>query len=114
VIREGAYKKALNEIELLKSKNVESDKEYFTELIGIFRTYLQQGKGIHSFQQTTGDLSRQLQPLQMPHEDFKKLVQALQLSDYVKFAQYTATEREREAATEEIKNSIIAIEPLKT
>src|SRR5215217_1649997 len=53
VIQEGAYKHALKELETLRTKAALDDKIYFTELIQIFRTYLQQRKGIHSFQQTT-------------------------------------------------------------
>jgi hypothetical protein len=111
-IKEGAYKNALRELEALKAKTGLDDKTYFTELILIFRTYLQHGKGIHSFQQTTDDLSRQLQALLLPHEDFKKLVHTLQLSDIAKFAQYKATADEREQAWTEIRKSIATIEPV--
>src|SRR6476620_950810 len=69
ILQEGAYKQALQELEALHNKESLDDKIYFTELIQIFRTYLQRGKGIHSFQKTTDDLSRQLQALQLPHED---------------------------------------------
>jgi hypothetical protein len=110
VIKEGAYKLALKNLDALQHRSGLDDKEYFTELILIFRTYLQQGKGIHSFQQTTDDLSRQLQQLALPHEDLKKLVQTLQLSDFVKFARYTVSDAERSVALSEIRTSIIAIE----
>ena len=112
IIREGAYKQALKELDMLKQHPGSLDTDYFTALIHIFRTYLQQGKGIHSFQQTTGDLSRQLQALALPHEDLKKLEQTLQLSDFVKIAQYHTTAAERENAWEEIRKSIVAIEQL--
>lgn len=113
-IREGALRHALRELDDLRVKEALDDKTYFTELIRIFRTYLQQRKGIHSFQQTTDDLSRQLQALQLPHEDFKKLVLTLQLSDFVKFAQLTVQPQEREEAWNEIKKSITAIENVKS
>lgn len=112
-IKEGAFRQALKELDALRSKTVPDDKTYFTELILIFRAYLHQRKGIHSFQQTTDDLSRQLQALQLPHEDFKKLVQTLQLSDFVKFAQLTVTTNERDEAWHEIKKNITAIENMK-
>lgn len=110
VMKEGAYKQALKNLEALQSKAGLDDKSYFTELILILRTYLQQRKGIHSFQQTTDDLSRQLQQLKLPNEDLKKLVQTLQLSDFVKFARYTVSEKERSEAWSEIRKSIMAIE----
>lgn len=113
-LHEGAYKRALQNLDALQLNTTADDKEYFTELIQIFRTYLQQGKGIHSFQQTTDDLSRQLQRLQLPHGDLKKLVETLQLSDFVKFAQYKVSKNEREQAWTEIKQRITAIEQLQS
>jgi hypothetical protein len=113
IIKEDAYKLALKELDSLKNKNGLDDKTYFTELILIFRTYLEQGKGIHSFQQTTDDLSRQLQALQLPHGDFKKLMHTLQLSDFVKFAQYKTASGEREQAWDEVRKTIVMIEQIK-
>jgi hypothetical protein len=113
VITERAFDKAMHQLEALRTADVPDDKIYFTELILIFRTYLQHGKGIHSFQQTTDDLGRQLQALALPHEDLKKLITTLQLSDFVKFAQYKPTGQERDQAWSEIKRSITAIEQIK-
>jgi hypothetical protein len=113
VPKEGAYKHALTALENLRAKHVQDDKMYFTELIQIFRTYLQQAKGIHSFQQTTDDLSRQLQQTGLSHEDLKKLTATLQLSDMVKFARFNVTRAEREQALTEIQQRIIALEQLK-
>lgn len=113
VIQEGAFKTALKELETLRHKSALDDKAYFTELIQIFRTYLLRSKGIQSLQQTTGDLSQKLQTLALPHGDLKKLVDTLQLSDFVKFAQYQADTAERDGAWNQIKESITAIEPLK-
>lgn len=113
VIRESAYKKAMDRLNNLQAIKEPDDKAYFTELIVIFRTYLQHGKDIHSFHQTTDDLGRQLQQLELPHEHLKKLVYTLQLSDFVKFARYSTSGTERQAAFEEIKQSIILIEQIK-
>lgn len=110
---ETALRTALKQLDALRLKTDLDDKDYFTELVEIFRTYLQQRKGIHSFQQTTDDLSRQLQTLDLPHEDLKKLVQTLQLSDFVKFAQLSATTADRDAAWHDIKTNITSIEQLK-
>lgn len=112
VLKESAYKTALTELTALNTKTNLDDKVYFTELIQIFRTYLEHGKGIHSFQQTTDDLSRQLQTLPLPSADFKKLVHTLQLSDFVKFAQYKTASGEREQAWDEIRKNIMAIEQI--
>ncbi len=111
-VRESAYETALKALDSLKTKNDLDDTAYFTELILVFRTYLQQRHGIHSFQQTTGELSRQLQRLTLPHGDLKKLVHTLELSDFVKFAQYKATAGERDEALDDIRKNIVTIEQL--
>ena len=91
---------------------MEEDKAYYTELINIFRTYLQQSKGIHSFQKTTDDLSRQIAGLKMGDPLYRPLVQTLQLSDFVKYAKYTPTTAEKEESWDVIKKSIVAIEQI--
>ncbi|HUQ96645.1 MAG TPA: hypothetical protein VM010_03200 [Chitinophagaceae bacterium] len=113
VQKESAYKIALKDLDTLHTKTALDDTTYVTELILIFRAYLQQRHGIHSFQQTTGELGRQLEQLTWQDGDLKKLVDILQLSDYIKFAQYKATATERENAWNEIKQSIVAIEQMK-
>lgn len=114
VPKESAYKIALSELDALHTKTSLDDSVFFTELIRIFRAYLEQRHRIHSFQQTTGELGRQLEQHALPDGDLKKLVATLQLSDFVKFAQYKATATERENAWTEIKQSIVRMEPLKT
>lgn len=108
---EDAYRLAVQRLERLKGE-APDDKLFFTELVNIFRDYLQRRKGIHSFQQTTDDLSRQVAALQLKG-DYGPLVQTLQLSDFVKFAKYAPTASEREAAWETIRHSINVIEQLK-
>lgn len=85
-----AYKKALLQLEKLqKDGSVSANpKQFYTELINIFRGYLRNGKGIHSFSKTTDDLSVQLKDVKLPSSDYNELVQTLRLSDLAKFAQY--------------------------
>ena len=107
-----AYRKAMAALEKLQKEGAASAnvKQYYTDLINIFRTYLKSGKGIQSFSKTTDDLSIQLQKLQLQQTDYNNLVQTLRLSDLVKFAQYGPAEQINTDAFQTIKQSITTIE----
>ncbi|MDB5208733.1 MAG: hypothetical protein JWR72_3808 [Flavisolibacter sp.] len=106
----GAYKKAMQALEKLQKDKMASSKQYYTELITIFRTYLKGAKGIQSFSKTTDDLSIQLQSLKLPAGEYTELLQTLRLSDLVKFAQYNPEERINTTSFNTIKQSITTIE----
>ncbi len=108
------YKQTLAQLDALKGKRDVEGKLYFTELVSIFRNYLQQRKGIQSHSKTTEDISRQLRTLQLPESDYNTLVQTLQLSDFVKFAKYEPLAEEKEEALNTIKKSIVTIEHSKS
>ena len=107
-----AYKKAMQQLNKLQSDKVASVnvKQYYTELIGIFRTYLKGAKGIQSFSKTTDDLSIQLQALKLPQQEYNNLLQTLRLSDLVKFAQYKPEGQINQDSFNTIKESITSIE----
>jgi hypothetical protein len=107
-----AYKKAMQALEKLQKEGTASVnvKQYYTELINIFRQYLKGAKGIQSFSKTTDDISIQLQALKMPQEQYNHLVQTLRLSDLVKFAQYKPDGTINTDAFQIIKESINTIE----
>lgn len=107
------YKQTLAQLDALKSKTDGDGKEYFTNLVLIFRNYLHQRKGLQSHSKTTDDISRQLRTLQLREGDYSELVQTLQLSDFVKFAKYEPTLAEKEEALNTIKKSIVTIETSK-
>jgi LPXTG-motif cell wall-anchored protein len=108
-----AYRQAITQLEKLKKEKATDGKLYFTELVLIFRNYLQQRKGIQSHSKTTDDLSRQIRQLKLKEANYNTLVQTLQLSDFVKFAQYDPTPEEKEDALETIKKTIVQIEQTK-
>lgn len=107
-----AYKKAMQALEKLQKDGTASVnvKQYYTELINIFRTYLKGAKGIQSFSKTTDDLSIQIQSLKMPQGDYNNLVQTLRLSDLVKFAQYKPEGQINTDSFNTIRESINKIE----
>lgn len=105
-----AYKKAMQQLEKLQQKGSGNAKEYHTELVNIFRGYLKGARGIHSFTKTTDDLSIQLQTLKLPSEAYTQLVQALRLSDLVKFARYQPEGQLNQQTFNTIQQSITTIE----
>jgi hypothetical protein len=109
---EGAYKNALKKLEKLRTTESTDARLFYTELVQIFREYLQRRKNIQSFSKTTDDLSIQMQKLNMDREQYGALLQTLRLSDLVKFARFQPGRSEGEIAIDTIKQSIITIENL--
>ena len=106
-----AYKTAVKDLQTLKTKGFEKDaKEYYTELVLIFRKYLNQKKGIISHSKTTEDLKAPLKTLKLPSAHYKDLLQTLEISDAVKFARVQPTKEEGLKALDIIKKSIDSIE----
>jgi len=106
---EGAYKKALKKMDALYKRKDDS-KVFYTELVQIFREYLNRRKNIYSFSKTTEDLSIQIEQLNLDRGQYQQLVQTLLLSDLVKYAKYEASPQERENSFDSIKEGIINIE----
>ncbi len=109
-IDSNAYKKAMQSLDKLQAAGIADAKQYYTELILIFRTYLKGAKGIQSFSKTTDDISIQLQSMKPLQADYNALLQTLRLSDLVKFAQYQPEENVKGASLQTIKQSIQSIE----
>lgn len=108
----GAYQKAVKRLRQLNDSNLQATdvKAYYTELIDIFRWYVQARKGIVSFHRTTNDLAVQLQQLSLSKDDYTQLVQVLRMGDLVKYARYQPHRQENEESFEKIKRSIELIE----
>lgn len=107
---ETAYKAALKKLDQLQLQN--DNKLFYTELVQIFREYLFRRKNIYSFSKTTDDLAIQINSLKIPEDKYRDLLQALRLSDLVKFAQLQPTPQESKKALEILRENIIIIENL--
>lgn len=103
------YKQALEQLERLRKEKL-TPKAYYSGLTDVFRVYVEKRKGVHSLQQTTGDLVMQLRSIGMEEGIFKQLADILQLSDFVKFARYETSPADDTRAFETIKRSIDYIE----
>jgi len=107
---EGIYKESLKKLDKLKKQPPADVKQYYTELVAIFRDYLYKRKGIQSHAKTTDDLSHQMKSLRLDDVTYRPLVQTLQLSDLVKFARFEPIKSDNDKALETIRQSIIDIE----
>lgn len=103
------YEEALRDLKQIQLNNP-GTKEFYSRLSDIFRLYVFRKKGILSLQKTTDDLVVQLNKLNIDKEQFKKLAQSLQLSDYVKFAKYIPSEEDHRLTFDTIKKTIDEIE----
>jgi LPXTG-motif cell wall-anchored protein len=106
-----AFAEAIQQLDALQNKNC-TPKEYYSELTDIFRVYIYRRKGILSLQKTTDDLVVQLKTLSLEKEQFDKLSQSLQMSDFVKFARYVPAAADNRICLEEIKKSVLLIEQI--
>jgi hypothetical protein len=100
---------AMGKLEKLQKEKPDT-KQYYSWLVDIFREYVQVKKGIHSMQDTTDDLVKQLRGLNMPKDQLEKLTQSLKLSDFVKFAKYVPTADDDKNTFDTISRSIYQIE----
>jgi hypothetical protein len=103
------YKQALDQLERIRKEKL-TPKAYYSGLIDVFRVYIEKRKGIHSLQQTTGDLVVQLKSAEIQSELYKELSETLQLSDFVKFARYETSAADDNRAFDTIRKTIEYIE----
>jgi len=106
------FEEAMKQLSQLQKEKTDP-KNYYSKLTDIFRLYVFRKKGILSLQKTTGDLVIRLRDLGLDKEQFNKLSQSLQLSDFVKFAKYIPSPEDDKQAFENIGRSIEAIEQKK-
>jgi hypothetical protein len=103
------YKHAMEQLEKLRREQL-TPKAYYSGLTDVFRTYVEKRKGIHSLQQTTGDLVAQLKSAGIESGLYKELADVLQLADFVKFAKYETSQPDDLRALDTIKKTIDYIE----
>ena len=105
------YDDAMNALDAIQDKTA-NPKEFYTELVNIFRLYVLRKKGISSLQKTTDDLIIQLNTLPFPPEQYTNLAQALRLGDFVKFAKYNPVTEDNRFSFNQVKEAIKSIEKM--
>lgn len=106
----GIYKTSLARLSKLEKSGITDPKVFYTELVDIFRAYLNKRKGILSHSKTTDDLGVQIRNLNMPNDLYNQLLQTLRLSDFVKYAKYQPSTSENKVSINIIRDAIHAIE----
>ena len=106
------YEEAMKQLDKLQREKLDQ-KQYYSQLVDIFRLYIFRKKDIHSLQKTTDDLVIQLKGIPLAKDQFEKLSQALRLSDFVKFAKYVPSAEDDRNVFETIKKAITGIEQVK-
>lgn len=61
-------------------------KEYYTQLTDIIRVYIEEQFSVNAVEMTTDEIIEGIRPLKINQEASMKLLQVLQLADFVKFA----------------------------
>jgi hypothetical protein len=104
-----AYLEALRSLEELKKQQLPRNgqtKLYYSRLNDILRMFVLRQLLIASMVKTNEELILQIKDIPMSREQFSQLVQALRMSDFVKFAKYLPDELENDKNFETIKSSI--------
>ncbi len=94
-----AHVRALLALEALQKKKLwqqERIKDYYTELTGIVRSYVEERYGVPAMEQTTDELLTALRLSSLPSGGQEQLGQLLRLADMVKFAKWKALPTENE------------------
>ena len=110
----GVYKTSLARLQKLEQSGSMDAKIFYTELVDIFRTYLNKRRGILSHSKTTDDLAIQLQTLNLPVSHNQHIVQTLRLADSVKYAKYQPSVQDNKLSINTIRESIQAIEQMRS
>lgn len=86
--KEPAYITAFRELERMRAEKLWQaghEKEFFTELSTVLRTYIEGRYDILAMEQTSDEILQDLKE-NLDKEDYKKLQEVMQLADLVKFA----------------------------
>jgi hypothetical protein len=108
-LRISPFEEAMKSLEELKGRRLPETgqlKLYYTNLNDILRLFVSRKLQIKTMEKTNEELIIQLKGLNIPNDRFSLLVQALRMSDFVKFAKYHPDEQDNERNYEIIKSSI--------
>lgn len=104
------HEKALNHFEKLKENKLwqsPNQKQYYTELTDIVRTYLEEQFQIDCFEKTTSEIISQVKKVKALSTSRQTLRNLLEISDLVKFAKNAPSESERLESLENSKDMVL-------
>jgi hypothetical protein len=102
------YEEAMNILAELKKRGTRdtSVKGFYSELNDVLRKYISREFGIATFERTNEELIIQLRTLYLSKDSYLRLAQSLRMSDFVKFAKYTPSEKDNDDNLEIVRTSI--------
>ncbi|GAB4094105.1 hypothetical protein [Flaviaesturariibacter terrae] len=111
-IDEQYYKKVLQQLQALQNDEARrrQPKQFYTDLVLIFRGYLLKRKGYYSDADTTTDLVARLPQWRVPAALQQELKATLQESDLAKFAKYDPGAAAMDGAVQTLKRAVVAME----
>lgn len=100
IVKDPPHIIALRELDQARKKKMweKDQKQYYTEVTDILRSYIEGVFNIQAMEQTSGEIIADLQGKKIDKKEFEELKDLFNLSDLVKFAKYRATDQESEAA----------------
>lgn len=103
------YNKALDDLESLKQQKlwqIGKLKEYYSGLSDIAREYIEGQFGVNAVEMTTDEILRELSKLDFDRQIYDKIKDAMDLSDLVKFAKYSASSLENDNAMDNVEGFV--------
>ncbi|RYY64372.1 MAG: hypothetical protein EOO12_09830 [Chitinophagaceae bacterium] len=111
-VDEHYYKKVLQQLQALQQDEARrrEPKQFYTDLVTIFRGYLLRRKGYYSDADTSTDLVQRLPQWRVPASLQEELRATLQESDLVKFARLQPGGTAMDGAVQTLKRAVVALE----
>ena len=86
-----AHVRAISELDKLKAEKIwlqGREKEFYSKLTDILRTYIFEREGINAMEMTSGEILNEIRKITEVESVYENLKQILSTSDLVKFAKY--------------------------
>lgn len=86
-----AHVRAINELDKLKAEKIWQqgrEKEFYSKLTEILRSYINEREGINAMEMTSGEILNEIRKITDVESVYENLKQILSTSDLVKFAKY--------------------------
>lgn len=103
------YDKALIDLKSLRDQKLWQTgkvKEYYSGLSDITREYIEGQFHVNAVEMTTDEILQEMMKLKFDKQIYDKLKDAMDLSDLVKFAKYSASELENDNAMDEVEGFV--------
>ena len=106
------YEEAMQALALLRTEPIASPaciKQYYTRMNDILRNFISKQFKIATLEKTNDELVAQMKLLSVPSNQYQSLVEALRVTDFVKFAKYLPSVADNEKALSVIESAISSL-----